>query len=114
MKLGKIQFAKLIGQIQKLLITRDELSNEDIEIIDAIVEFNVPVPAKAYASCADVDDMLKAMREGRKIDAIKAYRSITGTGLKEGKDAIEANWLPVPALSSSNANLGDILDSVRK
>ncbi|MDA1360126.1 ribosomal protein L7/L12 [Glycomyces luteolus] len=29
------------------------------------------------------------VRQGRKIQAIKAYREITGVGLKEAKDAVE-------------------------
>jgi hypothetical protein len=40
------------------------------------------------------DDAMKALtealRQGRKIDAIKIHREITGLGLKESKDAIEA------------------------
>jgi hypothetical protein len=33
--------------------------------------------------------MESLLREGRKIEAIKLYREITGVGLKEAKDAIE-------------------------
>ncbi|MFC7220995.1 ribosomal protein L7/L12 [Streptomyces polyrhachis] len=29
------------------------------------------------------------IRQGRKIEAIKAYRQLTGEGLKEAKDAVE-------------------------
>jgi ribosomal protein L7/L12 len=29
------------------------------------------------------------VRDGRKIQAIKAYREITGAGLKEAKEAVE-------------------------
>jgi Ribosomal protein L7/L12 C-terminal domain len=45
-----------------------------------------------------------ALRSGRKIDAIKAYRVATGAGLKDAKDFVEevqgraaksGNWLPV-------------------
>jgi len=41
------------------------------------------------ASEAD-DEVLKLLRSGRKIAAIKAYREQTGVGLKEAKDAVEA------------------------
>lgn len=34
--------------------------------------------------------MLNFMAEGRKIDAIRMHRQMTGWGLKESKDAIEA------------------------
>lgn len=43
-------------------------------------------------------DLLRALRDERKIDAIKAYRVITGQGLKESKDAVEAflpSWIKV-------------------
>jgi len=34
--------------------------------------------------------VIALMREGRKIEAIKLYRDLTGAGLKEAKDAVEA------------------------
>lgn len=34
-------------------------------------------------------DVLALARAGRKIEAIKRYREITGVGLKEAKDAVE-------------------------
>jgi len=36
------------------------------------------------------DEVLKLLRSGQKISAIKAYREQTGVGLKEAKDAVEA------------------------
>ena len=36
-----------------------------------------------------VVEMFAAMQTGRKIEAIKAYRMLTGDGLKDSKDAIE-------------------------
>lgn len=38
---------------------------------------------------ADVVALLEHMASGRKIDAVKLYRQMTGYGLKESKDAIE-------------------------
>jgi len=34
--------------------------------------------------------VMEAIREGRKIEAIKCYREATGAGLKESKDFVEA------------------------
>lgn len=34
-------------------------------------------------------DVLNLARAGRKIEAIKRYRELTGAGLKEAKDAVE-------------------------
>ena len=36
------------------------------------------------------DEVLRLLRSGSKIAAIKAYREQTGLGLKEAKDAVEA------------------------
>jgi hypothetical protein len=35
-------------------------------------------------------EALKWLRQGNKIEAIKAFRAATGVGLKEGKDAVDA------------------------
>jgi ribosomal protein L7/L12 len=37
----------------------------------------------------DLDQVTALLRDGRKIQAIKAYREITGAGLKEAKEAVE-------------------------
>lgn len=36
-----------------------------------------------------MDEVVALVRDGRKIQAIKAYRDITGAGLKEAKEAVE-------------------------
>lgn len=41
-------------------------------------------------SKAFVIEMFASMKDGKKIEAIRAYRMLTGEGLKESKDAIEA------------------------
>jgi ribosomal protein L7/L12 len=41
-----------------------------------------------------VIEMLAAMATGRKIEAIKYCRALTGQGLKEAKDMIEAAQSP--------------------
>jgi ribosomal protein L7/L12 len=38
----------------------------------------------------DVYTLMSAMASDRTFDAIKAYRNLTGMGLKESKDAVEA------------------------
>lgn len=40
-------------------------------------------------SSRDREEMLELLRQGKKIHAIKIYRSFTGCGLKEAKDAVE-------------------------
>lgn len=44
-------------------------------------------------------DVVQAMRDGRKIEAIRLLREQTGMGLKDAKDAVEA--LPVEAMPLS-------------
>lgn len=44
------------------------------------------------ATAQDVNAMLEAIKLGRKIEAIKMHRTLTGFGLKESKDVIELHW----------------------
>jgi hypothetical protein len=52
---------------------------------------NAPVPEDTLAAIE------AALRQGRKIDAIKLYRQCTGAGLAEAKAAVES-WRPNHAL----------------
>jgi ribosomal protein L7/L12 len=36
-----------------------------------------------------LDEVIALARDGKKIQAIKVYREVTGVGLKEAKDAVE-------------------------
>ena len=47
--------------------------------------FNAAPPAHAFPP-----QFADAIRRGKTIDAIKIYRQVTGLGLKEAKDAVEA------------------------
>lgn len=48
-------------------------------------------PTRAAATAPASDPELRAhLSEGRLIDAVKRYRELTGLGLKEAKDAVEA------------------------
>lgn len=92
MKLDKIKFASLIGFISyryHLTITPD-----DIREMDAIIEVEIPEASRVITNLNDVNDLLKYMAGGTyKIEAIKAYRNLTGVGLKESKDAVERYWV---------------------
>jgi large subunit ribosomal protein L7/L12 len=60
--------------------------------------------------------VLALMGEGRKIEAIKLYRDLTGAGLKEAKDAVEAlergGTRPEAHRGSAGAE-ADVLDLLR-
>jgi ribosomal protein L7/L12 len=45
--------------------------------------------ARSAPGVADVDALMDALSEQRLIEGIKAYRVLTGSGLKESKDAVE-------------------------
>ena len=55
-------------------------------------------------------EMLAAMKAGRRIDAIRAHRAMSGFGLKESKEFVEMHWMTeAPKQMPETANLGDIL-----
>ncbi len=58
----------------------------------------MPETQKNYVDAEVVNTLIKSMsRDGQKIEAIKAYRTLTGLGLKESKDIVEKYWMvPVP------------------
>ncbi len=61
------------------------------EAVELLARAPVSAPRRITSEMAIVDAELKAhLAGGRMIDAIKRYRELTGLGLKESKDAIEA------------------------
>src|SRR5262245_27602878 len=57
------------------------------------VRDSTPTPGSTtFARQGDVNAMLDSINKGSKIEAIKWYRTITNSGLKEAKDAIECYW----------------------
>ena len=89
-KLNRLQFAKLVAHCCGNGMSQGEW---EIERVDELCEFEVPTQIN-YVSCEAVDDLLKQITLGEKIPAIKAYRVLTGAGLKEAKDAVEKYWNP--------------------
>lgn len=80
-----ITFARLISEITGL--RGRSLNRTEIESVAETVN------SLAAGMGGDiVDRLLAAMRNGQKINAIKEYRSLTGLGLKESKDAVELYW----------------------
>lgn len=102
-KLSRTAFARLISYLSHNAGV--EFAEFDIENIDAMITFEEPaklsdiLPAPK-ASAVDVDSLLAAFKAGTKIEAIKAYRTLTGYGLKETKDAIESYWVPKPRVTA--------------
>lgn len=109
MKLDKIKFAKVIAFIVDA--NRSGFDDDAIETLDRMIDVNVP-EVKAKADCGDVDELLRCMitaTDAGFIPAIKAYRVLTGAGLKESKEAVE-KYRRFPAKDQfKEATLGDIL-----
>lgn len=112
MKLDKMKFARLVCFLTSQL---GHLTDDVIEDLDNMIDVQVPATQEIKPSVSEVDELLRNLNHpDRFIPAIKAYRALTGTGLKEAKEAVERyrNYnkpVPVPVYASEGATLGDIL-----
>jgi ribosomal protein L7/L12 len=100
--MNNIKFAVLISYLTSLRKndSYDSYQVEDIgNLVNACFE-----PAKVSATEEEINNLMRLMNGGcLKIEAIKSYRTLTGTGLKEAKDAVEKYWVskPSPAMDAS-------------
>jgi ribosomal protein L7/L12 len=89
MSLSPIQFALLVQHANAL--NRKNGVAMEIKLQELWTIAN-PVPSYQGGHVnveQEVTNLLTAMRDNRKIDAIKAYRMLTGQGLRESKDTVE-------------------------
>lgn len=108
MKLDKIKFAKIVA----LIATEyQRISENFIAELDCMIDIDVEPVKIDKISCEMVDELLRQMMTASKegfIPAIKAYRSLTGAGLKEAKEAIERYRLYVGrTVVTEGATLGN-------
>lgn len=90
-----IQFATLTSFVTKLACRT--LSFIEVDTLSSLLPAKeTKVPASGGDVEDNVEDMLRAMAEGKTIEAIKLCRTITGMGLKEAKDAIVGAMNPSP------------------
>ena len=61
----------------------------DAPIVDESVD-ELGFRLRADSQAAGMTEVREWLARGRKIEAIKVYRNLTGAGLKEAKDAVEA------------------------
>lgn len=83
--MDKLAFARLVNLLSHWGM-RELDSHEMLELS------NRTTPVKPFGEYIDntlIDELLKALRDGKFIEAIKAHRALTGYGLKESKDFIE-------------------------
>ncbi len=112
MKINTIAFGCLISRIST--ISGNEMFHGTVQDIYDIVQQCIeepPVPLPVAMACSQVDALLLAIQQNRKIEAIKAYRVMTNSGLKEAKDAVEKYWYAHDL--NKEATMGDILNQAR-
>jgi ribosomal protein L7/L12 len=91
-------FGALVSAFTEMLNNREyrSLDMGDCNRLEHLVLNAVETPELVQeAPKADpnlIKSLLWAIKDGRKIEAIKCHRMLTGYGLKESKDAIEAYW----------------------
>ncbi len=63
---------------------------DEYTAMDAVAEIEHELRQGESTEASDIDDRVRNLAlEGKKIEAIKLYREMTGLGLKEAKDAVE-------------------------
>jgi Ribosomal protein L7/L12 C-terminal domain len=92
-KIDPIGFGCLISKVaalrQEELYHGMVLDFHDL-VLGAVIDPVVPQPNTVL--CSQLDTLLAEIQNGYKIEAIKAYRTLTNAGLKEAKDAVEKYW----------------------
>ena len=83
---SKLKFAKFVAYVANLV--ERQLDDDEVERLDELTRNEEPLKAEPGA----VNEILSAMFAGRKIDAIAAYRNLTGASLVSSKTAIEGYW----------------------
>lgn len=109
MKLDKIAFATLIGYCANRGMNVD---SADVRVLDNIIDIDVtPVEVPGKVSSDTLNELMRAIHNGEKIAAIKAYRTMTGFGLKEAKDAIERDWKNIQTKDDYVRKMNDKINS---
>lgn len=88
----RVKFAYLACKLQSIAAKQlDSWELTDIaRIFDEAIEDAKTGERPVYSDIAEaIKSIVIVLHQGKKIEAIKKYREITGYGLKESKDAIE-------------------------
>lgn len=88
MKLDKIKFATLIAYICSS--TGRQLDDVDCARIDQLIDIDVSESVQKSMGMEPVLELLAAIRDGRKIDAIRHWRNMSGDTLVDSKRAVES------------------------
>lgn len=97
--MDKIKFAKLVSYVQYLMCNSGMLEAYHIEEIAELTKTDV---SQNIADCNMVNALMTALRNNKRIEAIKQYRLMTGVGLQESKDAVDMFYFNVaPAMPTA-------------
>lgn len=92
--MNTVKFAALVSWLTQCRAQSDvKFSEYELETLQQYIS-NLTEPNKFAET--EIENLLKAMKNGQKIEAIKAYRALTEMGLKESKDAIERYYISQP------------------
>lgn len=87
--MDRIGLARLIAYLCALTRTH-AFDRYEISQIDSIIMESIQAKHATHVpNPQDARDLITALANDRKIEAIKAFRCLTGDGLKESKDAVE-------------------------
>ncbi len=94
MQIDPVDFATLVSRLQLIATRGDGFGREDISLIYQTVANAVDSATAATATrttfgLGGLEMLIVAVRNDRKIEAIKQIRTLTGLGLKESKDLVE-------------------------
>lgn len=82
--MDKVQFALLVSWLSSRFgQTMDILDIEELQMK------TTPKMADMVASPETLEALMKAVHNGQEIEAIRHFRTMTGFGLRESKDAVE-------------------------
>lgn len=114
-KIDTINFGVLMARIAT--ITGNELYHGTVcdlhtMVRDCVVD-DPPQILPGVPDIKEINMLVEGICKGEKITAIKAYRVITGYGLKEAKDAVELHWVnkPEPVISFTRKHLYEKLNN---
>lgn len=91
MKINETNFGVLINIVTRFG-NNAKLDGVDVVELRQAVEACELQPSNVERPLVDaqhIDDLLKAIKVGQKIEAVKAVRMMTNLGLKEAKDLVE-------------------------
>ena len=87
---SKIEAVKVYREASGLGLKEAKDFVDSLERGEAPTMLSMPVPSFNRATVDWMEQVKAQLRKGNKIEAIKIYREMTGLGLKEAKDAVDA------------------------